>query len=243
MLDASDTIQVIGFDPTDTKAVYLGTSKTLLKSVDSGNTYQASATGLPVPVEVRHFAIEGPLVWVSTNQGIFQSLDSGAHFVLSLSSGATGILIAPGNTNEVYTITDAARIFRTLDGGKTWNVFEQGLPSGTTVQSMTFDAGQRLYALGTAGLGLFRTDPTRTTFSLVSNVQLPAIDVFLADPNRPDELYGLNAFGSMVRSLNAGVNWTDESDGIVGSVVLDGVASRRFFFTVTNDGLYRAPLP
>jgi photosystem II stability/assembly factor-like uncharacterized protein len=141
----------------DPGTVYVGTAKAgVLVTRDGGKTW-AQVRDIPVdaPVNViEQDPTRATHVYVGTTQTFFASRDGGERWMrrgggLPLGS-YTSILINPDNPNEIYagnayerggrqhTTTEGGGVFRTTDGGQTWQRIDPQLPS-RRVWALAFD--------------------------------------------------------------------------------------------------------
>lgn len=80
---------------------------------------------------------------------------------LPANAGAHTVLIDPKQPTRVYAASDAT-VFRSDDGGQTWQPTAQGLPDGG-IAALALDPGQpeRLYALTSSGVLYVSEDGAR----------------------------------------------------------------------------------
>jgi photosystem II stability/assembly factor-like uncharacterized protein len=149
----------------------------IYKSTDAGKTWQhlGLRDGWQIPAIIvdpqdpnRVFvAVLGHPYGPNTERGIYRSLDGGRHFDRVLykdeNTGGVDLAFDPKNPQTIYASLWAARqapweiggsfngpgsgLFKSTDGGKTWNQLSQGLP--------TIEQG-----LGRIGIGISPSDPS-----------------------------------------------------------------------------------
>ena len=126
----------------------------------NSNIIYASAMGIPF--------------YKSQNKGIYKSIDGGKNWTQSLfvndSTGISEIILHPTNANIVYAVSwnrirnnsksivsgPDAKIYRTKNGGATWEILENGLPQGNFSRMGIAIAESNpnvLYAQFTDGIG------------------------------------------------------------------------------------------
>ncbi|MCK5147441.1 hypothetical protein KAR48_11855 [bacterium] len=167
-------------------------------------------------------------------RGIFRTDDGGRHWehvlFISDTTGAVDLEFAPDNSSCIYaSIWRAERkpwtiisggleggVYRSLDGGTSWEKLCNGLPSGITGKSdlaVSADDAHRLYVLIEAqhGLGgLYRSDDSGDSFRLVSTFA-PILDRPFyycnidADPQNADIVYA--SATRFWKSVDAGKTW------------------------------------
>lgn len=115
--------------------LYVGTiGEGLFRSTDGGATFQRAADGMFVECHVRALAVhprDDRVLLLGSEQGLFRS-DNGADSWTQVSSPLDGkqvwsILIHPETPNLILVGTCPPELFRSEDGGKTWQDVNPGL--------------------------------------------------------------------------------------------------------------------
>lgn len=81
--------------------------------------------GLPTSWTVNGFAVnpeDSRVMYVAMRDGLFQSMDVGESW-RPVGKGLTGlaaVAINPRQANEVFAVSVDGKVYRTADGGKTW---------------------------------------------------------------------------------------------------------------------------
>ena len=201
----------------------------IYKSMDAGDTW--SHIGLeksrtisqvivhPKNAELVYVAVQGDQYTASKDRGIYRSSDGGKHWekVLFVNdhSGVSGLSMDRTNPRILFASFwdhqrqpwqmrsggDGSGIYKSTDGGDTWDKLTKGLPEnmGKTDVSVSAANPKRVYVIAEAEKGgLFRSDDGGKNFKRVnSNRVLIArswyyIHVF-ADPQDENTVYVLNA--------------------------------------------------
>ena len=166
-------------DNSITRSAYYGNG--IYKSADAGKTWKKM--GLedtqhfsrividPANPDIVYAAALGHLFSVNAERGVFKSTDGGRTWTKSLfrndHTGAVDLVMDPRNSKVLYAaLYDGMRhpwhlddggpesgIYKTTDGGATWNKLSAGLPSGP---------------LGRIGIDICRTHPD-TIYAVVDN--------------------------------------------------------------------------
>jgi uncharacterized protein (TIGR03437 family) len=139
-----EPVKAIVVDPTNTKVVYAGTSKstfsgTVYKSVDGGASWAPSNAGF-ADRGVNALAMSpsnSNTIFAATGAGMFKSVDGGANWV-AINNGLTftangstspfmisTVAIDPSNPNVIFAATfpgfiGGAHISKSTDGGNSW---------------------------------------------------------------------------------------------------------------------------
>jgi photosystem II stability/assembly factor-like uncharacterized protein len=109
--------------------IYIGTiGEGLWRSMDSGETFVRDYNGLFVECHIRAMVVHprDPLtIYLGTELGLFRSTDGATNWS-RIESPINGlqvwsIAVSPHDPNLIVVGTCPSRLFRTEDGGKTWN--------------------------------------------------------------------------------------------------------------------------
>ena len=187
----------------------------MLKSIDYGETWFTS--GLedsrhiaeieihPLNTNIIYTAVSGGLYSKSEDRGIYKSTDAGASWnrvlFLNDSTSAIDVAVDPGELNIVYaamwerlrgpTFRKAAGInsgiYKSTDGGTTWNQLLSGLPSPNPI-------------IGRISIAVAPSNPN----------YIYALYKQSSSPNGSD-----NVFHSFYKSTDKGNNWTQMPPGIL----------------------------
>ena len=276
----SNTIYAATGDPNGTFASYTGQG--VLKSTDGGSTWTLqNANGKfvgktiskivvnPNNANVLYAAVAGPGVnGVAGNTGIWRSTDGGLTWInttasISTIESYTDLEMDKGSPTTLYAAIGtsggaaANGVYKTTDGGATWNLLGGGVPNGVTDGRIALAASPltpgTIFAsisgsgqAGSATIGnLFRmmrsTDGGTTWTDLTANTPnyLNGQGFFstslAVDPLNPLVVYAggySNTFtGGVIESLDGGNSWHDISIGA------DGNGPGTFQFNFAFDAL------
>lgn len=240
---------------TQPDVVFAATQGGVFRSTDGGRTWQNRSAGLPAvavndvdgPSWRLYAGVEGGGVWVSINGGLWTE-------TTNVFGGANVFAVAvhPDNPMLVVTAT-AAGIFRTTNGGVSWDEPSGSLPDTpiadiefsptdperviavgpqrvydsedggsswepTVLTSLVFriefDPGNpgRYYLATSQGL-LFRNSPTGSLFVLSALGTISILNIAV-DPGDSLKLYASSESFGILRSVNAGGDWSGGSNGL-----------------------------
>lgn len=119
----------------------------VFKSADGGKTWQDISANLPENDQPLPFYIEErnivkmDEVLIATKQsGIVRSTDNGKHWEEAINEGGVGIAVERINGGfaaiSYSTKTETRRVRISLDGGKTWQAIDEGLPPSSFITSI-----------------------------------------------------------------------------------------------------------
>jgi photosystem II stability/assembly factor-like uncharacterized protein len=109
------------------------------------------------------------------------------------------IAMNPQDSNTLYTATNAG-VFKTTDGGESWNPVNAGLPQVPTT----------LYAWNAQGL--YKTTDGSTSWKAIDPGGYPFASSLVVDPHDSDVVYGFNSNGLM-KSTDGAVTWAPANSG------------------------------
>jgi photosystem II stability/assembly factor-like uncharacterized protein len=178
-LEFAGLIRALVIDPTNPLIVYAGgfepggaDSDGVFKSTDGGVTWVRASEGIGQPrdTSVTALVIEpgapGKLYAAVTcadddecnDTRVYKTTDGASSWVPTVAVDDllpfTSIALDPSDPDTVYAGHDDLGVYRTSDGGVTWEVINNGL-TNTSIEALVFSASGELYA-GTLGSGVFR---------------------------------------------------------------------------------------
>jgi len=172
-------------DPTTSSTLYYG-SQRLYKTINKGTNWTPISTDL--------------------TKGIF--VGSSVYATIS------AIAVSKSNSNVVYVGTDDAKVWRTIDGGTTWNDLSSGLPDRyvTRIAVDPLDAQKAFVTFS----GYKHNDPLAHVFKttdggsswqdISSNLPNAPVNDVIIDPQLPNVLYVATDVG-VYYTLDLGINW------------------------------------
>ena len=224
------------------------TGRGMYKSIDAGkkwtfiglrNVGQIGAVEIhPDNPDLVYVATIGHAFGPNPDRGVYRSRDGGASWenvlFISDSTGAVDLEFCPDNPREIYasmwraerkpwTIISGAcegGVFKSTDGGDTWNQMTEGLPDGLIGKSdlaVSPADPDRVYVLMEAPKGdggLYRSDDRGASFHLVTAYAPLLNRPFYycnvdADPTNSDVLYVSST--RFFKSTDGGKNWERRS--------------------------------
>jgi photosystem II stability/assembly factor-like uncharacterized protein len=142
----------------------------------------------------------------------------GPYVVSSISS----LAINPSNPQIIYAGASGGGVFKSTNGGASWNPINSGLPAdlaNTTISCIAINPSnpQIIYA-GTDGNGIFKSTNGGASWK---NVFSPgaefSINFLTIAPKAPQTIYAGTYAGGLYKSTNGGANWKAVSSGLPSS--------------------------
>ena len=217
----------------------------MYKSVDAGKTWQHIGLDNtrqigrvivdPKNPDTVFVAALGHVYGANPDRGIFRSKDGGKSWQKVLfkneNVGAIDVAFDPNNSQIIYAVLWNTRrppwsiyppsygagggIFKSTDGGNTWNELKNGVPvegQGRIGISVAPTNSKRIYAIVDAKAGgIYRSDDAGANWMLISNDKRIwgrgwYFCKVTTDPKNPDTVYVSNT--SVYKSTDAGKTWT-----------------------------------
>jgi photosystem II stability/assembly factor-like uncharacterized protein len=202
--------------PQADPAVFVGTGSGLLRSLDGGKSWAATALR---DAAVRRIEWPGPAMVLACDRGLLVTLDEGAHLEGPGEGLPPGPVVAMALSSffavdpVLFAAPASGGVFRSSDGGRRWTAV--GL-EGQKVGDLVW-LGPFLYAA--ADSGFYRSQDVGETWTRLS--ESPGRPTRLMFPLAPAA--GLEAFlatdRGLFRTADAGEHWT--ASGFAGQDVLD----------------------
>jgi photosystem II stability/assembly factor-like uncharacterized protein len=133
----------------------LGGQTNILTTLDGGSVW---TIGRPLPPEITEgplnsiFFLDTTTGWSVGDNSIIKTTTAGITWERQEFTPPTTLnSVFATDANNVWTVGTGARIFRTSDGGASWNTEESGIPLGTELTSVFFVDSDNGWAVGREG--------------------------------------------------------------------------------------------
>lgn len=204
--DASDTIASIALHPTNPNIIYVATNEAVLKTRDGGQTWEKFP--LFSSRRVTTVAVDPQLpatVYAGTmGDAVYKSPDGGQHWLphnVGLKEHVSYVnqFVFHPVQNETLYLATTVGVFRTTDGGRTWEEQMAGMKEVHIVVTLAMDPrNPRLLYAGTTG-GAYRSRDGAASWQKVNRGLIPeemldaslalGINTLVVDPVNPDIVY------------------------------------------------------
>ena len=243
-------IESLAIDPKNPEVIYAGTWHLPWKTVDGGAHWVNIKRGIIEDSDVFSIVVdpaEPQIVYASACSGIYKSTNAADEFkkvqgIPSTARRTRKLQQDPEHLQTVYAGTTEG-LYRTLDGGHIWDRLTSPDVIVNDVYVDPHDSGHVL--LATDRGGVLRSEDFAASFQ-ASNTGFSSRQVvaYATDPNHPAVLYAgvvndKNA-GGVFQSLDGGVNWRQQSEGLGGRDVYSLAATPAgTMLAGTTHGIFR----
>jgi photosystem II stability/assembly factor-like uncharacterized protein len=168
----SDAIVALAIDSADSARLYAAGTNRFFHSVDGGATWSATPLVITSAVgtasyDVRAIVVDPSRVatlYIATSRGLLKSSDAGASWSavspdffgdpVGSEPDLSAVAIDPRDPKSLFVGTQLGRVFRSRDGGQTWEPFERDLPPAG-INALAFDSARPLVHAATGGRGVY----------------------------------------------------------------------------------------
>jgi len=204
-------------DPADDDVVLVAKQSGLQRSTDGGQTFEPFGTGLPAGAArvLRPDPQDPDRLFVEADGTLFESLDFGASWAPTGLSASLRDLAVPASGSTLLA-TDSSTVYRSTDGGATWNV----VANGSIVDPVAFAPADPSIAYYGSIDGLFRSTDGGASWAPTAFTDWT--QSLTVSPDDADTVFaGSNA--GVSRSTDGAATFTPVNDG------LPGFANTEFF--------------
>jgi photosystem II stability/assembly factor-like uncharacterized protein len=208
----------LAVDPRTRSLVYGAGPLGILKSTDGGASWAEVRRGGPIDqitgVEVNPhngivFALGARNLWRSNDRGVTWKTEG------RWPEHVDALVFDPERPTVVYAGA-LEGLFRSGNGGRTWQPWGQGLPADAVIGSLAIDprSPRTLWAGISSGQGsVFKSTDGGATWKPTRGLLNRYVQSLLVDPASSSILLA-NAAGELFRSTNGGVAWTRAGNGL-----------------------------
>jgi uncharacterized protein (TIGR03437 family) len=223
----------VAIDPLSPNTIYAGTqNEGFFRSGDYGDTWESVATGLSGAItRLTTDPTDVGRLFASTATATYLSEDAGSTWTNVLNMPAWTVTIDPGDPSTVYATTRTQGVFRSSDGGHTWQSINAGigvLTMGASAPVIVDPANRQTLYVGGDGLVFKSLDAGDHWFPVDSGLLGPSISGLAMDPANSSVLYACGAFG-VFKTVTGG-----EAPGA--SVLISSIANAASYSSQISSG-------
>ena len=246
-------VTLLRIDPEDASTIYAEANSLLLKSNDWGDQWHQIHDGLPEDIMVTSIDFDpsnSSSIWIGTNYGVFVSHNQGAAWestseLPNWRSDRTIVQVTVDvqSSTTVYAATLGRYIYKSTDGGSTWEMKRNGLP-GSRIFDVVVDPNDSniLYA-ATDNRGIYKSSNAgEDWFASTEGMDPPTSRIIRLDPANSMRLF-VATVSELYSSVDAGTTWTVLSVPTPGDTInnffIHPVSPEEMFLTTSKD-IYRS---
>jgi photosystem II stability/assembly factor-like uncharacterized protein len=248
-------VSSVAVNPKDSRIVYAALNYpsengysvyAVFKTTNGGDSWSQSSTGLsgyicivtidPIDSQTIYAGAAG-----SDACGIYKTTDGGnTWYSIKQDSHIQSFAIDPKDNQVVYAAglrydggvfpTDDSGIFKTVNGGTSWQAINNGLPS-VSVRYLTIDPNDSntIYA-ATQSHGIYKTTNGGISWVPVTdglvNTAGQLANYLAIDPSNSQIIYaGMVESGGIYKTNNGGIDWNAVNNGLVATIVVSLAAA------------------
>ena len=107
---------------SDGQTLLMGAANRVQQSTDNGKTWVSSGSALPGGAQVTALALSSDALFAATTKGVYRRSGSGGAWEPTpLTGRLLAVAVKPGQSQSVLAINDQNQVFRSDDGGNTWD--------------------------------------------------------------------------------------------------------------------------
>jgi photosystem II stability/assembly factor-like uncharacterized protein len=222
----------LAFYPNNPNIIYSAGTLYFGKSADSGATwnkyniapqFESGGCLMNQASQIRQFVvppaspdtiIAASEIFSQTFRGLYRSVNQGTTWSDS-TQGITAVVIYstvidPQNSNYLYAGDNQGYLYRSLDGGVTWQTIPVYPCWGPQITQIVIDPAnsQNIYTI--AGLYLYKSSDQGDTFNRDDAVENPNSLVISAS----NALYAATSYHGILKSTDAGQTWNQKNQGV-----------------------------
>lgn len=234
----------LAFNPARPEIIYFGSHAGLMKSEDSGQTWQAGNLQNQDAMNIS-LAKNSPLAYIGGHDVFFKSEDSGQTWRSLLqrlpATDIHALALDPTNSNRLYAYAVGLGLLKSEDGAQNWQLVSRKLGDSTT--GLAFD-GKTLWA-ATLERGVLRSQDNGATWELASGFVNGALDNSarvnsLAFDIQTNRLYAGTSQG-LYQTQDGGASWTRSGyGGVVAAAAVNPVNSKMLLVINPKGEVYRS---
>lgn len=228
--------------PDGDTTVYAGTTSSLFRSIDRGDTWQLLRYFYYINAVAVH-PQQRWVLYVGTDSGLYKSFDDGEHWTpigedIPEELDIQSLVIDPETPGTIYAGTYGGGVYKSIDAGVSWTASNQGIENGF-ILTLAIDpqTPNTLYA-GTKK-GVFKSEDGGASWRhLVADSQ---VDALTLSPENHRKVYAGPRGQGVMKSEDAGATWAASNQGLTNlgvSVMLPSPVEANSFLVGAGNALW-----
>ncbi|MEM6515262.1 MAG: YCF48-related protein, partial [Bacteroidota bacterium] len=120
----------------------------------------------------------------------------------------TAIASESGNSDHMIVGGETGGVWKTLDGGTTWQVLTDNMPS-LNVYSLAIDpTNPSIYYWGSSSAAIFKSSDAGATWTLLNDLGGGTVNKILIDATNTNKMYMSIEFSGLYKTTDGGVSWS-----------------------------------
>lgn len=244
-----DTLHTITFAPENSDIVYAAGQKNgIFKSEDKGENWRWLTQSIPnISGRSVLAGVGESYLLAGTEQGLYHSTNSGENweFISGLDEQPINHLVSdPSNHNVIYAAVGTDGVYKSEDGGLTWNLSSSGLRSGVNFPHLTIDpVDHNTLYVTTENDFIYKSEDSGDSWQQIRvGLGHRSFSSLIVSSSNPNLIYSGSLGGGVYHSDNGGDNWeftNDDFEEPVLSLAFDP-ADNSIIYAGTELGMYRS---
>ncbi len=230
-------------DPAASSTMYAGTSWGVYRSIDSGQNWQKTNTGL-TDDRRKTGAAQTPTSYLDAEQTLLSGSTRDWKPLALQGCYVYKLVLDPNNPTFLYAVTDRG-VYKSRDRGKNWSSIQMNLDQNTSVTNLAIDPRNpnTFYASTTDGI-YKSTDNGQSWKAVSAGLTDRLITVVAFDPKHPNVIYAASNQGIVYKSTEDGENWsvvfTDIFHTRIEALAIDPKKPETLYAGTAGNGIYKS---
>src|SRR3972149_3898644 len=168
-------------------------------------------------------------VWQTLNQGL-------------PSISPTALAVNPENPSILYAGTDGAGVFRSVNGGSSWDTLHAG---STRMTALVIDPVSTSVIYAGTSTGILKSTDSGSNWSAINaGLTDTYVRALAVDPSRSATLYAGTLTGGIFKSIDSGATWNAINSGLtstgIRALVIDPASPSTLYAATSGGGIFKS---